>query len=322
MPSTVEQVCSDALMSIGSDAGLTVASRFLALRYRKLASKVRFRHLRRRAALTMPKQLSTGTVTFTLDSDLVTLSAEALTALTAIGPALAGRFIRPGSGATQPWLEVAGLEVGGLRLATPFPSTTLAASGYVLVARYHRLAADVRWLGRPSVPRLNCQLVLSSGTEADYYSAGRNVVGSGYPHYFWLAPPDFDGRAQIEIYPPAGLADEVVNYPYHAEPPRSLQPTDMLPMGLSEDCLREGIMIDLLLLEWTKAVKSKDYDAAAHYRNEYNTQRTRWERDAYGEAGDVDTTLPDDFIMVRGSERSTDDMLQRGLEIGQWPEGL
>lgn len=307
MPRTIEQVASEALLNVASDAGLSTAVNFLSQRYRKLAARVRFRHLRRRAEIRMPAEVRTGVATFVGGATLVQLDVEARAAVEAAGD-LRGRFIAPSSG--QPWVEVRGLEVEGLRLATPYAGAD-TSGGYRLVARYHRLAPDTRWLGAVTLPRLNVALTLSSETELAQYSSGRMVVGGGWPTYYCLAPPDFDGRPRIEVYPPAGLVEEILSYTYYAEP-AMLGYTDQVPPGLSEDVLREGVMIDLLRLEWVKAVRGRDYEGAAHYRNEYNTLLTRWERDAYAMAGDVDTVVSDDFIAVRGADRVED----------EWPHGL
>lgn len=321
MPRTVQEITSEALLNVASDAGQNTAANFLNQRYRRLASKVRFRHLRKRVEIVLPGLVSEGEATFTQNSDLVTGDADALVAWQALGAAkLRGRFIRAGSGGSQPWLEIAGLELDGLRLTAAFPFTTLAEGSYSIVARYHRLVGNIRWLGAVSVPRLNQPLTLGSEAEGNEYWAGRVVTGSGHPFKFWLAPPDFDGAPRIEVYPPAQSA-ESLHYVCHLEPP-FLALTDYLPFGLSEDVLREGMEVNLLRLKWAKAVEEKQYDGAAHYRNEYNSSLTRWERDAYAMAGDVDTTVGDDFIMVRGPESMVERNWERALEEGLWPDGL
>src|SRR5574342_657523 len=88
---TVEQVAREVLAAIDTQAGHLLAVQWVAERYRRLASRTRFRHLRRLGEVILPAAITAGTITTTQGSTTVTGDA---TAQAAWSNALVDRMLR------------------------------------------------------------------------------------------------------------------------------------------------------------------------------------------------------------------------------------
>jgi len=80
---------------------------------------------------------------------------------------------------------------------------------------------------------------------------------------------------QVEFYPYENI-DSLIRYLRWPDPP-DLQIEDELPLGMDEDILREGALIDLMRYMMAQYVAAGKVEAAALMRNEYRAQVTSWE---------------------------------------------
>lgn len=82
MPVTIESVARQLIASVDSDAGYLLGAQWIIKRYEQLAIKAKLRHLRQVGQVSTPASITTGAITISRGSNLVTPDAAALAAWT------------------------------------------------------------------------------------------------------------------------------------------------------------------------------------------------------------------------------------------------
>lgn len=269
---TVEEVGRDMLASIGADAGLPLAAKWISNKYVQLVSRARFRHLRQIGELSLPAIVSDGTVTITQASKTVTGDTDTTWATS---PAVASHeywYLLVGN----VWYKVASVtDDDTLVLDTAFAGDSVEEVSYRLVKRYHPLDAAARWLGDFVHERLRLPLSKRSMAELDVIAPGRPIVGS-YPYVMAQEGVDSNGYIRVEFYPPP-TDSEIIRYAFW-DLPTALTISTTIPPQIDAHVLKEGALVDAY--RWMKAGALRDgnVEAAAVWRNDENVQRTIWEK--------------------------------------------
>ena len=280
--------------AIDTTTNHVLVSKWVAERFRQIASRTRLRHFRRVSDLVIPAAQQTGTWSITAGRDVVVPDAEALVA---IGPDdVTGRYIRFGLPSGPTWYEVAQGPVGGpFRLTVPLPEATNAAASYTLVARRVALPPDVKWLstGGMVLQRVWQPLMNLSQGELDYQAPARPWAGP-WPMIWCESSPDpATGAKRIEFYP-YSIAPELVSYVNWVAPPL-LPMSAELPGWLDPSILVDGALIDAMRHNMSRALNAGNLELAGYWRNEYRAQAATWEDrmvDAIrGDRGVDDVTL-------------------------------
>src|SRR6266404_2695195 len=122
---TVEDVARDVLNSIDTSAGLLQASLWVADRYKRLAARVKMKHLRRVSAVFTSGTITAGVATATTLSNIITGDAAAQAAWTSAD--LTGKYFR----LAVAWYQVVGVNVvaGAPQLQLETPWAELTAQG-------------------------------------------------------------------------------------------------------------------------------------------------------------------------------------------------
>lgn len=277
MAVTVNEVVDAALSAVDSEAGPQLVAGWVSERYRELTNRARFRHLLKAGELVMPAVITEGTVTVTAGSTVVVGTTAARAAWLAAQPI--GRYLRIDG--QRNWFRVTGLNgAGDLILASPFvlpfdgATDPLTGAAYRLVARFHRLAPDLRHIGVLTHMRLYEPLEEISHQELDLTMASRILVAD-LPKYWCERGSDEDGRKLVEIYPFVRSA-QLIPYTYYGIAP-DLKLDMPLPPEIDLHVLKAGALIDLHRWEMARALKENRPEVAATWRNEMNTLTTRWE---------------------------------------------
>lgn len=298
--STVAEVARQVLAAVASPAANHVlVSQWVARRLRELQSRSRMRHLRRIGTINIPAEVTTGTVTGTRGSAVLTGDATAVAAWQAIGRAsLLGRHIRL-SGHTT-WYEL--IDWDGdtvLTLDGALGEDSASAVAYSIVRRYFTLPSEVRWLGDfVHMRRHRGPLAAVSRAELDALFPTRPYIGNGPDFVVDLSyGREASGRI-IELYP-ASTEANVIHYAYWAEPPL-LGPDDQIPHVVDDHILVEGALIDLYRHQESVAMAAGNVDAAGLWRNEQRAQKTQWERDIL-EVTKADKGMDDVTLIARSS---------------------
>lgn len=265
----VEDVARAALAAIDTDAGLMRSIKWTIERYDELASRVRLKHLRRVAELTLPAPVTTGLATVTAGDTLVVGNVDALVAWSNLD--LVGRWFR----AAQNYYEIAALEPLGLRLKSPWTEAAVGALSYKIIARFVPLASDLRWPGAIVFPRRRRMLDWRTPMEIDIMAPGRESATAGPLYAVDRGIDVATGNRLIECYPYPNQAEQLL-YTYTARPP-ALYADSPLPHEVSVALLKVGVIIDLYRYEMARALRAGQAELAAVWRNEARAQRTEWE---------------------------------------------
>lgn len=274
---TVEDVAALALSAVDVTAerpiGIAQVGRWVESRYRELVARTRFRHLRRVGTIAVPAALDTGTVTVVAGSTSVTLDATAQAAVAAAGgnAAITGRFLR----LHTVWYEIASYAAPTITLATAYSEADVTAGGYLLLARFHTLTADVRWLGKFVFPRRRRVLTPFALHDLDRIAPERQITSDG-PWYVAEAANASTGAKRVELYP-YSLTAETISFVYWAIPAATTLDT-VLPSEVDPYVLREGVLIDLYRYRASQEANAGRIEAAGYWRNEARAQATSWER--------------------------------------------
>lgn len=297
--STVDEVARSAITAVGSDAGLLLAIGWASERYRQLASRTKFRHLRQVGELVVPAAISDGLVTVNEGERTVTGDA---TAVAAWSDDLVGRFFR----GRRSWYRIEAVSGGVLTLRSVFAEDSLAAGAYDIVPQRLRLDTRARYLGAFVHMRLHRKLV-EMGLEAmDLQYPARIVIAGSGPEIVVEIGADNDGTKLVELYP-YSTQQEMIRYTFWPASAK-LVPGSSLPNELDPQVLRDGTLIDVMRFEMAKALRANQPDVAATWRNEARTQETTWERRIEeaikADHGQDDITL---ILHTRGRPVSYDD---------------
>jgi hypothetical protein len=274
MAITVDEVAYSALSGIASNAGLLNACRWVSDRYRQLSNRGRLRSLRRVDSLVLPAAISTGTVTATRASDIVTGNAAAYAVW---DPTLVGRYFRY----ARNWYEITGVEEDGsgnfqLRLRTEIAEATGTAVTYNIVQRHTKMPDDLRFMGSVVHQRLYREVTQLSLNSMNFLYPERIYVGGAGPEVFCEVGDAPDGRRLMEFYPYTSATEQLL-YTYYAKSP-DLRPGDPLPDNLDPEALKQGVLIDLYRWEMAKAMRDNKVDAAGLWGNMMSRQGAVWER--------------------------------------------
>lgn len=317
----VEDVARSALAALGSDANYLLAAQFVSDRFKQFAGRVRLRSLRQVFSVSVPANISTGTVQATRGS--VTLVGDA-TARASWSKAMIGWWIRPG----QSWYEIGDLDPSGnLLLKVPYGDQSCSGS-YVAKQRFTPLDPAVRWIGPTMVLQRRQQPITAiSMDELDTMDPARmmtNAAGT-YPTVFAERGHGTDNATQktvryVEIYPPSADT-ETYNYVGYVVPP-DLGLQDPIPPEVDEYVLREGVLADLMRHKMAAALEAQPprMEEAAHWRNEYRAQETVWER-KLNDAFRADSASDDiTFVLRRNAYSPARDIVNAKDEVlARWP---
>jgi len=266
---TADKVARAALDAINSDVGLIRAVKYVSYRYRELTNDGKLRALRKMGEVVIPAVITTGTVTTTRDSNVVTGNAAAQAVWTS---AVIGRYFRP----TTSWYRIDNLVGGELRLDSTFAEDAVSAGSYKIVQRFAELPPEVRYLGTFVHTRFRRALQVQTAVEMDYNFPDRITVSSAGPQLVIDFGYADNGNRLIEVYP-YSTESEIIHYVYWEVTP-DLQIGDLLPYSVDEYALKEGVLIDLMRREAAKAARAGKVDEAAFWRNDYRAQETKWEK--------------------------------------------
>jgi hypothetical protein len=291
---TVEEVARDALAAVTSEAGVLLASRWVANRYVELCALGKPRHLRRSISITIPGLISAGTAAVDRGSRKVYGDATALAAWSPV----VGRYIR----LRTSWYEISAVGAEYLTLSEPFaendvgttpvgPGGVFSGASYLIAARHVEI--PLRYVISAAHPRRHLDLELIGHVEMEVRAPARIPVRSGP---LWLAEVGaYEGHKIFETYPYSDEDEHVEVAGYVAPPQLALR--ELIPESIDPYVLREGAIIDVMRWEAGRAARAGQVDAAAYWRNEYRAQETRWmefKRHAYK----TDTAIDDVAFVV------------------------
>jgi hypothetical protein len=274
VPITVDEVARAALSVVGSNAGLFLAIGWADERYRQLTSRVKMRHMRRLGEVVIPVPIDDGLATATRGSDAVTGDATATTAWAAFPEMKDGTWYFRGQ---RTWYRITDVTpAGALKLESEYAETGITAGGYKIIKRYHKLAPDVRFLGKFVHMRLHRPLRDVSMLNLDLDHPARWTTAGSGPEMVAEAFNDTEGHRMVEFYPYATQI-EMVHYVYWPTPLK-LRPGSILPAEVDVEALKSGVLIDVYRFEMAKAAREAKVESAALWRNEMRAQETTWER--------------------------------------------
>jgi hypothetical protein len=274
MRASIDDVARSALASLDTDAGFLRAVGWASDRFHELATKLRLRSLRRIAQITLPATISDGTVTVNRGDFVVTGDA---TAQAAWSDDLIGRSIR----VRTVWYDIAGVVRSGgttsLQLATEFTENDASATTYKVIQRRARLSGEAKHLGKFVHMRFRREIEQVPLTQLDVLEPDRLITNAAGPWYAVEVGADpADGVRVMEFHPYPTQA-ETIHYVYWQDPP-VMRPGDLLPNGIDVYALREGVLVDLMRYEMSRALAAGAIEKAAVWRNDYRTQVTQWEK--------------------------------------------
>ena len=268
---TTEQLARDLLASLNTDAGFLNAVKWIDFRYQELCSRFRPRHLRNVGEVQLPARVSTGTVTVTRDSQTVTGSSTTWATAPTTTTVATKWYFR----AESAWYQCGSFSSDTeLTLTTAYSEDGGAGESYNIVQRHHSLSANARWLGDAVLTRLRLPINVTSIDALDREAPGRTIVGA-YPDTMVQVGTDSSGDILVEFYP-YNDDSEIVHYVYW-DMPTTLAITSTIPTQIDPFVLKEGALIDLYRYMMANSLSRGQIDAGAVFRNEMNTQRTKWE---------------------------------------------
>ncbi len=270
---TVDEVARRVVGATDGLADALTAADWIADRYRELASRGLFKHLRKTAQLTLPASIDTGTVTTTRGSKTVTGNSAAQAVW---DTKVVGRYLRSGN----IWYEIEAYNNDTIFLSNEWAESAVAAASYDIVQRFHELPDEVRWLGPFVHLRLGNSLDEVSLESLDSLAPRRLLVADSGPTTVAEATESENANKRIEVYPYVKSNDEILGYVYWSIP-QKLKPDDDIPRQIDSWLLREGALIDAYRFLKAKALSETppQIEKAAVWRNEEARQETKWKRD-------------------------------------------
>lgn len=294
---TVDDVAYSALAALDTDAGISRAIRWTSERLQELHTKLKLRSLREVGALSLPAAISAGTASATRDSTTVTGDATAQAAWT---DELIDRHIRF-TGRNE-WYRIVSVvrtsSSTALRLEAPFADDDVSSGAYTIAKRYHALDPRVRFLGKFVYMRLRRELTQTSLTELNVDQPDRLFTNSSGPQYVTELGVGQDGRRIVELYP-YNSTSEIVHYTFWPIIPQ-LAPGDTLPTSIDPYVLKQGVLVDLMRYEMSRALNTGEIQKAEVWRNDYRAQNTTWMK-ALDDAQRADKGLDDITLILRSS---------------------
>lgn len=310
---TLESVATKTLAQLGMDANLTLATSWARDRYTDLLSNCKLNQARKLGTLTVPANITAGTVSVTQNTTVVTGDATAAAAWPADISVNEGWFIRLGT----PWYRVVGRTALTLILETAFTESTVTDGTYVLKAREFVLPKAVKRLGLFSHQRYSHTMYPQPLHAVILADPARTIVDGG-PQTVVDLGAGLDGRKTIEVYPGSSTA-ETLDYIYW-QTADHLANRDPLPITLDASQLEEGVKINAY--EWlgNRAASAGQMEAAQVYFNLRDRQRAVWQavkRDLIRQDGAMDDIT---FVAQRARPSDTRDI--RTAEDYVWAKPL
>lgn len=298
---TVDDVARSALGALDTNAGFLRAVAWTVERLREVNNRVKLRSLRCIGEVVIPATIETGTAAVTRGSHNVTGNAAAQAVWT---EDIIGRYLRFTS--RNHWYRIAGVTRAGstleIRLDSEFADDDVSAGAYQIVQRFTPLDPRVRHLGKFVFMRLRRELQTVTLTDLDISQPDRIQRNAAGPIMVAEVGVGDDGRRLVEMYP-YPKTSEIIRYVFWAEVPQ-LQPGDTLPAGVDAYALKEGVLVDLLRYEMSRALQDNRVDKSVVYRNDYRAQQTTW-REIIKEVQRADKGLDDTTLILRTGTSSS-----------------
>lgn len=269
---TVEDVARRALAAVGSEISYRLVSDWVNERYHELATRVKYmRHLRRNGMVFVPAPVTTGLVTVTQGSPVVTGDNDAVAAWS---NDMRGRHIR----VSIVWYQISEVSGNTLLLSSRYAEPSGTGISYSILQRFTCLSPEARHFGSFTHPRRRGPIRLVPQQWLEETFANRQNSGPS-PQYVCEVEAALNEEGQlckrVELYPYSSL-NEVYNYLYWIEP-RQLEPDDQLPQGVEESVLKDGVLMDIMRYEMARNLRVGQNEAAAIWRNDYRAQRSVWQ---------------------------------------------
>lgn len=295
---TVEQVARAALRDLGNEPGLVSAAAWVQERYEELCSR-RLKHLSRRCAITVPAAITAGTANVTRGSDIVLGDATAQAAWNAASQDIVGRYFQAGN----VWLKIVELtSTPTLRLEAVYTEASNTAASYKVVQRHAVLPEDVQYLATYAEnPRRRRKLWVCAPAELDLSYPERTYFAGGPDYLVDMGIDEGKNARLVEIYPYSTQA-ETITLRYWAKP-KKYALRDELPSFITVVDLKEGVLIDAMRWKMNQALGAKDKEGAAHWRNEYRAQETRWRATFLPQLVKRDQAVEDLALVMRSGMR-------------------
>lgn len=265
MSLTVKEVAYHLAAITQTEEDILLIGTWIDARWKELAAANNLRVLLREGELYIPASIrNVGTVSVTQGS----------TAVTGVDTAFTNDDVGKHIRIKVVWYKIVSVvSATSLVLETPYTEPTLTGTGYAIVQRQHKLAADVRKLGVFFHMRLRRPLNMAHKQGLDLAIPSRHSLTS-VPTWVVEVEASVDGIKQVEIYP-FSQQPETIHYAYWAKP-FDLNIDSILPDFIDIEAFREGVMVDILRHKMHKAMEDGKMEAAALWRNEYRAQETRW----------------------------------------------
>jgi hypothetical protein len=275
---TVDELARDLVGSLALSEAYLIAVRWIDNRYKQLVSRVRFKHLRKIGAVSIPATINAATIEdgSSVDATRGSTAVTGTDTTWATSPAVATHtdwWIKISSA----WYRVAAVVSDtSLTLATAFAEDDVDDGSYSLVKRTHSLGSTVRWLGDFMFTRLGVFMGPPVALEElDRMAPGR-ILTSQFPSTVAQIGVDSNFYIQVEFYPYSAKS-EIVHYVYW-DLPTALTIASTIPAQVDPYVLKEGALIDAYRFLKSKARMSGQTDAANSWGNDEQRQQTRWER--------------------------------------------
>lgn len=215
-----------------------LAQEFVNTAYFRALGFSQWSQLRQNREFFYPDPYSTGTVSISQDSTIVTGAGTAFTA------AMAGRQLIVNGQA--PFLDISSVDSATqLTLTRAWVDDSVAASTYSINTVYVPMPTDFLSLGIVRDLALNWKLRTNiSQEQLDTWDSKRTTSGTGW--VFASTPPLADGTVRYELWPRPG-ASKVFAYTYNRRPALLSAAGDIPMYPVRGDAIREGALAELSL---------------------------------------------------------------------------
>ena len=306
---TVEAVARAALRDIGMDAGLLNAAAWVQERYEELTAR-RMKHLQKHVSVTIPGAITAGTISITQGDNLVTGNTAAETAWGLQALSGGSWYFQSGN----VWLKITAVANAIMALASDWTETSVTAGTYRVVSRYVTLPTDVQYLSNYVTHQRRRRPIYVGGMPELEILQPDRLYTTGGPNYVAESGVDAtSGARQIEVYP-YSTQDEVLELRYWAKP-TVYALTDELPAFITTNELKEGVLIDVMRWQMAAALRRNDKETAAHWRNEYRAQETRWMTKALPNLIKRDQAIEDLGLVMRSPSSGRQNEIRTAREM-------
>lgn len=266
---SLETVATTVLADLNIEGNFVLAARWAKDRYVDLLTNVNLNQARRFGSLTLPANLSDGTVSVTQDTTTVTGNAAAQTAWATQGSLIGWHFR-----GSREWYKIVGQTTSTLTLHIEYSEDTITAGTYLLRKREFELPLDVKRLGLFSHARRH-RIFYPTHLETLIALDPARVTVTGGPTRVMDINAAPSGAKVIEIYPGSDTL-ETIDYIYWTTP-FDLALSAPLPTIIDASQLGEGVKINAYEWLMAKAADANQLEKAAFYKNNSDRQRTIWE---------------------------------------------